>query len=48
MSSDLKILLLEALQNPEMVKASGLKAAFRNECKSCACLRKRDLGDQRG
>lgn len=48
MSSDLKIHLLEALQNPEKAKASGLKAAFGNECESCACLGKRDLGDQHG
>lgn len=44
MSLDLKIHLLEALQNPEMAKASGLKAAFGNECESCACLGKRLSG----
>lgn len=47
MSLDLKIHLLEALQNPEMVKASDLKAAFGNARESCACLGKRDLGDLR-
>lgn len=48
MSLDLKIHLLEALQNLEMAKANDLKAAFGNECESCACLGKRDLGDLRG
>lgn len=48
MSLDLKIYFLEELQNPEMVKASGLKAAFGNECKSYTCLRKRDPANLRG
>jgi len=48
MSSDLKIHLLQVLQNLEMEKTSGLKAAFGNKCKSRASLGKRDLGDQRG